>query len=99
MSTTSSVRSPARLVLAVLLVLLAQLPAALDRHSPQRAIQVDNGECALCLFAFHTPAQPASGLALAAPRPQLQYLPLPELKARAWRSLTSLFSRAPPRLG
>jgi hypothetical protein len=84
--------------LAALLVLLAQLPAALDSHSPTRTVQADSGECALCLFAFHTPAQPASGPALANPRFELRYLAPAEPQPGPWRTLTSPFSRAPPYL-
>jgi hypothetical protein len=82
--------------LAALLVLLAQLPGVLDRHSPARAVQVDNGECALCLFAFHTPAQPASGPALAGPHFEIYCIAPSKPQSGPWRALTSPFSRAPP---
>jgi hypothetical protein len=91
--------------LAAALIASAQLLAAIHCHrnfltadvNAQAAIGIDDGPCAVCLLAFHSPLNPASAPAIARPQVAIPAAFAPAPYSCSLPDLSSSSPRAPPR--
>ena len=66
------------------------------QFNPQRLVAAEDGLCALCILAFHTPLNPAPVLAIEHPDVEIQRTDIAIARLHVADSFSSYRTRAPP---
>jgi hypothetical protein len=103
---STSVRWGAKSIalLGAALILTAQILALAHFHqrnatrqfNAQNQVVADDGLCALCILAFHTPVNPAAAPAIARPYAEIRLVEIAFAQLHVCASSSSCRTRAPP---